>query len=422
MQLKNRGALSAATAVLLGGLAPAAQSAEPKWTFDTAALAYSESGGRVQAFEPKLRGTRDLGNDRSFSIGMTLDSLTGASPNGAAPADTPQTFSRPSGAGSYTTAPGDLPLDDTFRDTRIALDGSYTRPLGESYKLTTSLGVSKEYDYLSIAAGSVLSRDFNLRNTTVSLGLNVSNDSIDPEGGIPLPLSVMPAPGAPTGRAEGSDSKQVVDILASVTQLLSRDSLVQFSYSLSQSSGYLSDPFKILSVVDANGDPLRYVYESRPDTRVKQAIFGQYKHFIADRDVLDLSLRLMTDDWGIASETLDASYRWNFSDTRYLEPHLRYYRQGEADFYRSALDDGEENQVTNASSDPRLGRFDALTLGVKYGQTLRSGNQWSLRLEGYTQQGQASGLPVSGSAALQRFDLEPSLDAVMITAGYRFRW
>lgn len=421
MQLKH-GGLNAAALAMLGLAAPAgAQSGEPGWVFDTSTLVYSEAGGRVQAVEPKLRATRDFGGERLFSAGITLDALTGASPNGAAPADTPQTFTTPSGNSSYTTAPGDKPLDDTFRDTRVALDGSYSFPLGTRDRIATSLSVSKEYDYLSYAAGATYSRDFNLRNTTLSLGLNLGQDQIDPEGGIPQPLSLMPPPDTPLGARASGDSKTVVDLLASVTQVLSPQSLAVFSYSFSASSGYLSDPYKLLSVVNANGDPLRYVYESRPDSRTKHALYAQYKRFVFDRDVWDFSLRFMTDDWGVVSQTLDTTYRWNFSESRYLEPHLRYYRQGEADFYRAALFDGEEAAFQAASADPRLGRFDALTVGLKYGQTLRSGNQWSVRLEGYTQFGKTSGLPAN-APTLSRFNLEPELDAVMLTAGYRFHW
>lgn len=424
MQLKQKG-LAAATAALLGGISTGA-GAEPGWTFDTSALVYSESGGRVQAFEPKFRATRDLGDERSYSFGLTLDALTGASPNGAAPANGVQTFTNPSGNGSYTAAPGETPLDNNFRDTRVAIDGSYSAPLTELMRWSTSLGASKEYDYLSLYGGASLSRDFNQRNTTVSLGFNVESAQINPDGGVPMTLATMNTPGTRAG-AKDSDSKQVFDALLSVTQVLSPNSLGVFGYSLSQSSGYLTDPFKLLSVVDNTGAPAGplYVFEKRPDSRIKHAIYSQYKYFAFDRDVVDVSLRLMTDDWGIVSQTLDTTYRWNFAENQYLEPHLRYYRQSEADFYRAALStaDNEPATIDFASADPRLGRFDALTAGLKYGRTLDSGNSWSVRLEGYTQAGKTAGLPadVTTAAALQQFDLKPELSAIMLTFGFRWR-
>jgi hypothetical protein len=422
MQLKHS-PLNAAALALLGLSGQASgQTTEPGWEFDTATLAYSEANGRVQAIEPKLRATRYGKDGQVLSGAVTVDVLTGASPNGAAPASTPQTFSRPSGNGQYTVAPGETPLDDTFHDTRVALDGSYTLPLSPRNTLSVSLNGSNEFDYTSFGGGATLTRDFNLKNTSVSVGANFASDSIDPEGGIPVGLSRVPGPGEPTGRAESTESKTVTDLLASITQVLSPDSLAVFSYSMSLSDGYQSDPYKLLSVVGADGEPLRYAYDARPDERTKHALYGQYKRFVFERDVWDVSLRLMTDDWGIASQTLDTTYRWNFSERRYLEPHLRYYRQSEADFYRAALFDGEENLLEFASADQRLGQFDAITLGLKYGQTLDSGNSWSIRLEGYTQLGKTAGVPEQAAAGLSKFDLEPELTAVMLTAGYRFRW
>jgi hypothetical protein len=213
-----------------------------------------------------------------------------------------------------------------------------------------------------------------------------------------------------------------MDVVLGLTQVLDPDSLVQMNYSLSTSSGYHTDPYKLLSVVDASGEPLRYVYESRPDKRAKHAVFARYKRFMRARDVFDVSYRYMTDDWDVRSHTLDAAWRWNYSETSYLEPHLRWYRQGEAGFYRAALFDGEEATLDHASGDPRLGAFDGYTLGLKYGQTLANGAAWSVRVEYYTQQGEVAGVPAPAAAGLAKFDLAPEVTAVMCTFGFRFNW
>ena len=427
MQL-NRKRLTAATLSLLGiTAAPAApaQVAEPEpvpaptarnWFFDTAVLYYAEADGRVRAAEPVVLGTYDLGDDRLLTGKLVLDSLTGASPNGATPASTPQTFSRPSGNGTYTIDPNELPLDDTFHDTRVAVSGGYQFPVGEDGKLDLGLNASKEYDFLSAGTSARYAHDFNQGNTTVSAGLSFESDSIKPVGGVPEPLA---APGTKGGATE---SKSVVDVVVGLTQVLDPDSLVQLNYSLSTSSGYHTDPYKILSVVDVNGEPLRYVYESRPDSRTKHALFARYKRAVRARDVFDVSYRFMTDDWGIASSTIDTQYRWSYSETSYLEPHLRWYTQTEADFYHAAFDDGEETTVENASADPRLGAFDGYTFGLKYGHTLESGNSWSARAEYYQQTGKRAGIPDAAAAGLDKFALEPDMSAVMLTVGYRFKW
>jgi len=197
---------------------------------------------------------------------------------------------------------------------------------------------------------------------------------------------------------------------------------MQVNYSLSRSNGYLNDPYKIVSVVGTDGEPLRYVYESRPDSRTKHALFARYKRFMLARDVFDVSYRYMTDDWDVNSSTIDTTYRWNYSATSYLEPHLRWYTQSAADFYHVALDDGEETTVDVASADPRLGAFAGTTVGLKYGHTFESGSSWSARLEYYQQAGKRDGVPAQAAAGLSKFDYEPDLSAVMFTVGYRFKW
>jgi hypothetical protein len=435
MQLKRKKpSLAAATLGLLGAAVAPAQSAAQdlelpseqlarKWEFDTGMLVYAESGGRVQAAEPVVNATRDLGGDRVLGFKLVLDALTGASPSGATPASTPQTFTGPSGEGTYTTAPGELPLDDSFKDTRVALSASYQFPVGENGKLGYGLTASKEYDFLSAGANARYTHDFNQGNTTLSAGLSHEADEISAVGGTPEPLAIKPPPGGPELEDDrGSESKGVSDLVLGLTQVLDPNSLVQFNYSLSTSSGYHTDPYKILSVVGADGEPLRHVFESRPDTRTKHALFARYKRFVFGSDVFDVSYRFMTDDWAVQSSTVDTLYRWNFSERSYLEPHLRWYTQSAAEFYRAALYDGEEATVDFASADPRLGAFSGYTVGLKYGHTLAGGNAWSARLEYYQQTGEREGVPVQAAAGLEKFKLEPDLSAVMFTVGYRFKW
>ena len=415
-----------------------AESLEKKWDFDTGMLLYAESGGRVQAVEPVVKATRDMGADRALTFKVVLDTLTGASPNGATPASTPQTFTGPSGAGGYTTAPGETPLDDSFKDTRVSLSADYLFPLGANGKLGYGLNASKEFDFLSAGASTRYSHDLFNGNTTLSAGFSYEADEISPVGGAPEPFALMPepllVPGEPEGEVENEDegededdglppkTKSVIDVVVGLTQVLDPSSLVQLNYSLSTSSGYHNDPYKVLSVVGADGEPLRYVYESRPDTRAKHAVFARYKRFVFARDVFDVSYRYMTDDWAVTSSTVDTLYRWNFSDTSYLEPHMRWYAQTAAEFYRAALYDGEETTLAHASADPRLGAFSGTTVGLKYGHTLASGNSWSARLEYYRQAGERTGVPAQAAAGLAKFDLEPDLSAVMFTTGYRFKW
>lgn len=429
---KIAAALAAASCALLGiGTAsPAVAEESSGWSFDSALLYYAENDDRVQDVSATISANRVFDDQRALGFTLTADTLTGASPSGAIALDRPQTFTTPSGNAVYSTRAGDVPLDDTFLDTRYALNATWTQPLGRLYTVSAGLGFSTEYDYTHLGANFGLSRDFNKRNTTVSFGLAYSQDDIDPVGGAPIPLSQMLDVGDHANKL-GTDSKDVLDLLLGVTQVLSRTTVLRVNYSYSQSSGYLNDPYKILSVVDPlSGDTLTrepasglqgpdgvYLYESRPDSRAKHSLYTEVKHAFGAR-ALTAAYRFMTDDWNIDSHTLEAKLRWPIGAASYLEPHLRFYTQSEAEFYRASLTAGEALPEF-ASADFRLGSFDATTVGLKFGHRTLSGSEWTTRLEYYQQSGQIpSGQLIGNQTSREQY---PDLSAVIVQLSYRFR-
>jgi len=423
MQLKNQkkigGALKIATSTLLALNSSVTIADEGDWDIDSAILYYSETD-RVTAIEPVITAKRDFGEEKSLNLKLVIDVLTGASANGATPSDQVQTFTRPSGEDSYTTSAGETPLDDTFKDTRVALSTQWDQPLGRDYKISLGANGSKEYDYFSLGINGSLSRYFNNRNTTLTAGLSFANDTIEPEGGVPLKFSSMGQANFDSEddatRQGSDDSKTTTDFLLGVTQIINRRTITQFNYSFSNSSGYLSDPFKILSVVGSDGRAQDYVYEYRPDSRTKHALYSQMKYHL-NKDIVDLSYRYMWDDWGISSHTFNMRYRWMLGNKHYLEPHVRYYRQSEADFYHRFLQSGE-NLPAEASADYRLGELNGITLGLKYGMTLANGDKMSIRFEYYLQSGDANASNVPG--ILKNQDLFPDLDAMIFQFSYSF--
>ena len=423
--------LAAATCALLGSAvaAPvAAQDEDSGWSFDSALLYYGESDGRVRDISAAVSALRDFGDERKFSTTLTADTLTGASASGAIALDRPQTFTSPSGRAVYTTLAGAVPLDDTFHDTRFAANASWTQTLARLYTVSAGAGFSTEYDYTHIGANLSLARDFNKRNTTVNAGVAWSQDDSNPVGGRPIPLSQMLDVGNTSNKRDGGASKDVLDLLLGFTQVLNRTTVLRVNYSYSDSSGYLNDPYKMLSVVDPlTGDTLArvpigqgpngvYLFESRPDARTKQSLFAEVKHSFGN-PVMHFSYRYMTDDWGINSHTGEVRLRWPLGDG-YIEPQLRYYTQSAADFYRASLVSGTA-LPRYASADFRLGDFDATTIGVKYGHGTTSGNEWSIRAEYYQQNGSVPSEQIIGNQANR--EQYPDLSAVIVQFGYRFR-
>jgi hypothetical protein len=436
MQLKKRnrralreiGApLAAATCALLGQSAPGTVSAQElaPWDIDTSMLIYSESDGRVRDASFNARARKELREDKFLGMSLAIDSLTGASPSGAVPANVVQTFTSPSGNSQYAVGAGQQALDSSFLDTRTAITADWEMPLTRLALLSVGASLSDEYDYTHSGINARLARDFNNRNTTLSFGVALANDTISPVGGSPVAFAPMLGLGDVSNK-RGDQSKDVTDWLIGVTQVLNRHTIVQFNYSLSQADGYLTDPYKVLSVVDpVTGNPVagppgtglyRYLFEQRPDVRDKQSVFALLKRDF-DGDVLETSYRYMTDDWGVDSHTLEFRYRWSFGASRYLQPHLRFYQQTAADFYRTVLFNGAPLPEF-ATADHRLGEFDGITLGLKYGQATARGSEWSTRIEYYTQSGTAS--PGSAVGALAGFDLYPDLNALIAQFTYKF--
>jgi len=121
--------------------------------------------------------------------------------------------------------------------------------------------------------------------------------------------------------------------------------------------------------------------------------------------------RFMSDDWGITSHTLDVKYRFQFDNGWYLQPHVRWYDQSEADFYKESITAAEltelQNSQSEVSADYRLGNLTDTTYGFKVGKEWANNQQLSFRVESFTQSGDSDA---------------SELDALITQVGYTFYW
>ena len=460
MQLKKpagslRLGLMAASCALLASTgaraadAPDATDEAGPWQVDIGLLAYKENEGRVHTLEPVVALKRDYGDEHILGLNFAYDSLAGGSPNGAIAAKPPrvQTFATPSGTsltpGStapqtyvspsgnvyttlakitlYTVQPGALPLDPNFHDRRIGFDASWSQPFGTASHVSFGGHLSNELDFTSIGANGAISHDFNEKNTSVSFGMNAESDRINPIGGTPIGGSDYALL-----LKTGNQSKHVIGGLAGVTQVMSRRWVAQLNYSYDRSQGYLTDPYKILSIVDSTGNLMTVSstaagspdrFENRPDRRTRQSVYIGNKIAIAD-EVLDLSVRRGKDDWGITSTTIDGRMHFDLGNDWFVEPHARWYKQGKADFYHLYLNEADV-LPTYMSADPRLAAFKATTIGFKVGVSLGDNQEMSLRIEQYQQKAADR---YSSLVNLQGLDLNPQLKASIVQLGWKMEW
>ena len=403
---------------------------------DSALAYYHEGDGRITAIEPIVNLRHDAGDERITSLNLTLDALSGSSPNGALKSRAPQTFASPSGSslsgsaqtyttssgqvtssGSpvYTIAPGQLPVDPNYHDQRVAAGGDWQLPLSRLARVNVGGKLSWEHDFLSVTGSAAYTRDFNQKNTTLSVGLSDEADLLRPIGGAPVPGSEYAL-----FHKQGNRSKNGVGLVLGATQVFSERWVSQLNLSVDHFRGYLNDPYKIISIIDAAGNPGGYLYEQRPDARTRRSVYLENR-FGWRRASTAFSLRYMNDDWGIRSETAQLRVRWwNSQHDRYLEPTARYYRQTAADFYSPWLLT-TATQYVDASADERLGAFHATTFGLKYGikASGSSGSEWNLRLDYYQQ---VADQQLAAPGVLQGLALYPGLKSLMFQVGYRFSY
>lgn len=433
-----RRALAAATCSVLG-TAQAASPVGDGWDMKSSFLYYTEKD-RVSVFAPGVIATRAIGEDEFVTITGIFDSITGASPTGAAPGSGGNCGSTnqpgmlcvtsPSG-GTFYSSEGALPVK-SFNDTRASLSIDWDQSLSRLERNRITGSISAESDYFSLGLSDTYTTEFNNRHTTLALGAGVTLDTVTPQGGAPVAMTPFSAPvtvtvtSASGGEGSEGEQKNTIDLLMGITQVINRRTLVQLNYSHALSSGYMNDPYKYLSIVDAtSGQTVDYLHEGRPGERNSNVLYGKLVYHLPE-DVVHASVRLYSDDWGINSTTFDLHYRYELGRGIYLKPHLRLYNQSAAEFYRHSLVNGVDVNLAaqtvalaNASADMRLAQMQSTTWGLKLGIPVGKGEnkgELALRVEQMVQSGESS--PADAIGVQQNYNMYPDLEATWVQLNY----
>lgn len=387
---------------------------ESSWDVDAAVLFYSEQN-RVDVVEPVLQIKKEIGEGEFVTIKLAFDSISGATPNGATPASTPQTFTSPSGESRSTTAAHQLPLV-SFTDARAAASIDWELPLSRISRAQYHANFSRETDYTALGAGATLRWDVNSKLTTLTASIAANLDQVKPTGGLPAQLSPLNMDN--DNSRGGSRSKNTYDLLAGVTQVLTRRTLMQLNFSYGKNRGYLTDPYKIVSVVHGTtGATQDYLHEQRPGTRTRHVLYWKTVYHLPE-DVVHVAYRYYWDDWDIRSNTLDLTYRLQLGARTYLEPHYRYYTQTAANFFTHSIMAG--NVPDYASADLRLAALQSSTAGLRFAHQLDPGSEWGLGFDIMRQTGNAH--PVSAIGEQKNERLFSNLNATSVTADFSMQF
>lgn len=395
--------LSVATCSLLMGapVAGVAADIDNPWRVEMGAMHYTEED-RITVNEGTARIRRQIDDDTFVKVRTGYDSVSGSSPTGAVKIQ------------STSSASGTAYLAE-FNATRISIGADVEAAIRDRLRVTLSADHSTQATYNSTGVGATLAQDLNQRNTTLVGGVGYSYDRIEPETGIHYGLAST----ADTNIRRTSEEKEQLDIQLGITQVLARGTLAQINYIYGHAVGYMSNPYKIISVVNESSgstgdyDPL---YEKRPRIRDSNIIYAQLNQSLGNH-VAYFSYRYFQDDWGINAHTMDIRYRHTLSEHAFIQPHVRYYSQSAADFYRSMLTNTEvANLPQYASADYRLAEFTTTTVGVKFGYRPQVGGELSARFEVIRQSGEQR--PWDAVGIQQDEGVFPTLDAVMVSIAY----
>ncbi|MCH8265192.1 MAG: DUF3570 domain-containing protein [Proteobacteria bacterium] len=261
-----------------------------------------------------------IGRNMALRIEANYESLSGASP----------WFTL---AGSDGKPIVSLSGASGIRDRRseISVGASYYL---ENGSISGNIGYSEEDDYRAVYAGLSGERHFNNDNTTLSAGLSYSSDDISPTD-------------AKLFNRVTDEHKNSASAYFSVSQLINQVSSIQSGFSITEQSGFLSDPYKLRDV--------------RPGDKTQLAWTTSYRRFFTTADAaLHLNYRLYHDDFGVSSHTLDTAWHQNIGRSYRLIPALRYYSQSAADFFTN-IDDLTQPLTVPQSSDYRLSAFGAIS-------------------------------------------------------------
>jgi Protein of unknown function (DUF3570) len=329
-------------------------------------------------------GRLSLTDRVKFNFGYTRDTWSGATPVTSAPlaanGNRPILQNTPSGtvvSGASPTVNNRVLLDRDLnpiardpltgevlgKDTRTVEILSFASPevrnaadFGLGYEWNEAAlhiggGLSVEPDYES-SFGNVSGRlDFNQKQTSLKFGLGYTSSDISAILDDDLvPYLTRDAFADQIKNRDGSEifigDRQDFTANLGLTQILTKQALVDTSIGYTHSSGYLGNPYKAMSVIfvdpatlSDNPDALivgdvRALMEQRPGNRNQLAVSTKYVQHVSPLDAaLHLDYKFSYDDWGIHTNTFTMDWVQPLGYGWTITPRIRYFSQGAADFY-----------------------------------------------------------------------------------------
>ena len=297
------------------------------------ALYHSYDGGGVEITGPSVLVLKNVTQNLALSGNYYVDSISSASID------------------VVTTA-----SPYTEKRTEYSLGADYMH--GNSI-MTMAYTNSEEDDYEANTASFGISMDMFGNMTTVSMGYARGRDVV--------------------GNNNDPDFSEDVDrqnYLVGLTQVITRDLLMEVNYEAITDEGFLNNPYRSVRYLDPTSS-LGYSYEAEvyPNTRTSNALAVRSLYFLPYRASIFTEYRFFDDTWGIRAHNVELGYIHPLSSGWLFEGRYRYYTQNSADFYSDLFP--RQNSQNFLARDKELSTFNSNTFGfsVSY-DFIQNGWRW----------------------------------------------
>lgn len=316
-QLWIRAALTVATLI---AVAPQARGA----TVEAATLLRQYDDGETRVTSPSLDIDTTFNQDRmKFGVGVASDILTSSS----------------SDVRTYSSK-------GKIEDNRKEFSANFEAAVPDG---TMGFGYvqSDEVDYNSKIVTASATREFFQKNTVIGLGFSNGQDRVgdasDP--GFDEPMN-----------------HQVYSL--SLTQVLSRLSLVQFLYDFRLESGYVMSPYRRAKIKDTTDTIRPSLAENHPRTRNRNALAVKYNFFSQPLNTsFATTYRFYIDSWAVRSHTLEERISKELRKRWSLSLIFRYYTQSKASFYQDYYVEGDIPPFRTGNT--TLATYNSMLIGLR---------------------------------------------------------
>jgi len=187
------------------------------------------------------------------------------------------------------------------------------------------LSATRKYDNLKFTLGGAYSLENFYRATTAltSVSRDLANGNTTGAGGFSFSLNQPMV--HPTMDRE---NQFATNAYASITQTLTKTTIVQAGYEVGRISGYQNNPF-----LRANVSGI-LVLGQVPDLRVRQTVTARIRQALPADTYLEADYRHYFDDWQITSNALSVGLSHHFSPQWLAYGSYRRYDQTGAYFYQ----------------------------------------------------------------------------------------